>query len=368
MIYKFLKSTTSKLIVLVCTVLTTLIVSVFLFNHQIDILKKQIDNIYFGNLVPIVKLQIIANNYQEIIACKKTKNNCEYKKEQEIINQEWKYYNEAYKSHDERIVVNKIDKEISDAFKENKIELFQNVLVRTDFLAKYETQLAFKQRKAFVEDYEKMKNYLFYSVVLILLVSFVIIIYIIFQVIKKDKQLTILNKKYKIDSITDSMTQLYNRKYFDTIFDGMPFISNENNWQSAFIMVDIDYFKQYNDTYGHDMGDITLKKVASTLQEYFNKKYEYVFRLGGEEFGVILFDTDIYILEDCLKNINKKIVELQIEHKNSRILDVVSVSLGAIIYEPNSYISTNKLYKQADECLYKSKENGRNQYHIYKGV
>lgn len=367
MIYKFLKSTTLKLIVLVCTVLVTLIISVFLFNNQIDALKKQIDNMYFGNLIPIVKLQIIADNYQEIVSCRKVKYTCEYKNEEEIILQEWSYYNETYKNSEERIVVDTINKEIINSFKENKLHLFQNILKRIDFLIKYETQVAFKQRKVFLDDYERMKNYLFYSVVLILIVSSIIIVYIILQVIKKDRQLTVLNKKYQIDSITDSMTKLYNRKYFDTIFDNMPFISNANNWECAFIMIDIDYFKQYNDTYGHDMGDVTLKKVALTLKEYFNKKYEFVFRLGGEEFGIILFDIDVHILENCLKDINKKITELQIEHKNSKILDVVSISMGAIIYEPNSYISANKLYKQADECLYKSKENGRNQYHIYKG-
>lgn len=369
MIYKFLKSTTLKLLLLVCTVLLTLIVSVLLFNNQIDGLKKQIDNLYFGNLIPIVKLQIIADNFKNIEACRKTKYVCEFKKEQEIILQEWDYYYKAYKNHDERIVVDTINNEIINSFKENKLHLFTYVLSRIDFLIKYETQLAFKERKSFLEEYEKMKNYLFYNMVIILVLSFVIIIYIIIKVIKKDKQLTILNKKYQIESITDSMTKLYNRKYFDTIFDNMPFISNANNWKCAFIMVDIDYFKQYNDTYGHDMGDETLKKVAFTLKEYFDKKYEFVFRLGGEEFGVILFDIDIHILENCLKDMNKRVLELQIEHKNSKILDVVSISMGAIIYEPNTYISANKLYKFADECLYKSKENGRNQYHIYnKGI
>jgi diguanylate cyclase (GGDEF)-like protein len=163
------------------------------------------------------------------------------------------------------------------------------------------------------------------------------------------------------------MTKLYNRKYFDTIFDNMPFIANANNWQCAFIMIDIDFFKQYNDTYGHDMGDDALKKVSSVLKEYFDKKYEFVFRLGGEEFGVVLFDIDNNILEECLKDINRKIIELNIEHKGSKILEVLSISIGAIIYEPNSYISANKLYKKADECLYESKQNGRNQYHISKG-
>lgn len=367
MIYKLLKSTTAKLLLLVFTTLSTLVLSSFLSNNQVDRLKKQIDDIYFGNLIPIIKLQIIADNYQEIVSCRTLKYNCDLKNEKEVIFQEWSYYNKTYKNNEERIVVDTINEEIIDSFKENKLHLFKALLNRVDFLIKYETQVAFKQRKIFLEDYERMKNYLFYSVLIILLISSIIIVYIIFQVIKKDKQLMVLNKKYKLDSITDSMTKLYNRKYFDTIFDNMTFISNANNWECAFIMIDIDFFKQYNDTYGHDMGDDALKKVANTLKDYFNKKYEFVFRLGGEEFGIILFDIDKHILENCLKDINRKILELQIEHKNSKILDVVSISMGAIIYEPNSYISANKMYKQADECLYKSKENGRNQYHIFKG-
>lgn len=367
MIFKLLKSTAVKLLLLVCTALSTLILSSFLFNSQIDGLKKQIDILYFGNLIPIVKLQIIADKYKEIESCKKIKINCNFKEEEQIIFQEWSYYISSYKNAEEKIVVDTINEEIINSFKENKLQNFKNILKRIDFLIKYETQVAFKERKNFLEDYEKMKSYLFFNMLLILLISFSIIVYIIFQVIKKDRQLTVLNKKYKLDSITDSMTNLHNRKYFDTIFDNMPFISNANNWKCAFIMIDIDYFKQYNDTYGHDMGDDALKKVALTIKEYFNKKYEFTFRLGGEEFGVVLFDISKDILENCLKEMNKRVLELQIEHKNSKILPVLSISMGAIIYEPNSYISANKLYKQADECLYESKQNGRNQYHIYKG-
>lgn len=367
MIFKLLKSTAVKLLLLVCTALSTLILSSFLFNSQIDGLKKQIDILYFGNLIPIVKLQIIADKYKEIESCKKIKINCNFKEEEQIIFQEWSYYISSYKNAEEKIVVDTINEEIINSFKENKLQNFKNILKRIDFLIKYETQVAFKERKNFLEDYEKMKSYLFFNMLLILLISFSIIVYIIFQVIKKDRQLTVLNKKYKLDSITDSMTNLHNRKYFDTIFDNMPFISNANNWKCAFIMIDIDYFKQYNDTYGHDMGDEALKKVALTIKEYFNKKYEFTFRLGGEEFGVVLFDISKDILENCLKEMNKRVLELQIEHKNSKILSVLSISMGAIIYEPNSYISANKLYKQADECLYESKQNGRNQYHIYKG-
>lgn len=365
--YSFFKSIIFKLIVLVSIVLLALFSASLLFNKQIDKLKIQIDNIYFGNFVPVIKLETILDNYRKIIRCRNLKYNCKFKKEKEIILEEWNYYLNSYQNEKEKLVISQINKELLDTFKANKLHKFKNIVKKIDLLIKYEINNAFKQRKLFVEDYKEMKNLLFYNVISILSLSFILIGFIIYQVIKKDNQLRILNKKYKIESITDSMTNLYNRKYFDTIFDNMPFIANANNWQCAFVMFDIDFFKQYNDTYGHDAGDQTLKEVAKVLSQYFNKKYEYVFRLGGEEFGVILFDTDETILKVCLSDINKEIVALGIEHSGSSVLDVVSISTGAIIYKPNSYVSGNTLYKRADECLYKSKENGRNQYHIYKG-
>lgn len=362
---KIFKSVVFKLVTLVLVVIFAIIGASLLFNSQIDNLKKQIDKIYFGNFVPVVKLEKILDNYRSIISCRTMRYKCDFSKEEVAIIDEWEYYYNSYKNKKERNVVEKIDKELRAAFLRNKLHIFKDMVKKIEFLIEYETQMAFKQRKLFVEEYEKMKDYLFINVVLIMLFAFGLIAYIIYHVIKKDNQLRILNTKYKLDSITDGMTKLYNRKYFDTIFDNMPFISNGNNWKSAFIMLDIDYFKQYNDTYGHDLGDETLKKVSNLLREYFSQKYEYVFRLGGEEFGVVLFDTDEEMLERCLKDINKKVVELQIEHSGSQILNVVSVSLGAIMYYPHSYISANKLYKCADECLYKSKQNGRNQYHIF---
>ncbi|PPK60785.1 diguanylate cyclase (GGDEF)-like protein [Malaciobacter marinus] len=360
---KFFKSLSFKLLLLVTIIIFALISASFLFNSQIDKLKKQIDNIYFGNFVPLITLDLVLKNYQTIIQCKKiTNNKCNIEAEKTVILKNWKNYNKAYKTKQERKIVSDIDKFIVNSFKLDKIEIYELVIKQINFLKDHEVDIAYKQRREFLVDYSSMKHYLFYNFIAIIIFSFAIIIFIIYQIIKKDNQLKILTKKYKIESITDSMTNLYNRKYFDNIFDNLPFISNANNWKSAFIMVDIDFFKQYNDTYGHDLGDQTLKKVASALKEYFNKEYEYVFRLGGEEFGVVLFDTDEDILIECLTDINKKIISLNIEHKTSKILNIVSISTGAVIYEPNSYISANKLYKIADENLYKSKQNGRNQF------
>ena len=121
MINNLFKSTTFKLIILVCTVLSTLIFSSLLFNNQIDNLKKQVDNIYFGNLIPIVKLQSISDSYKEIITCRTMKYTCDIKKEEYSILEQWKYYNEAYKNNEERAVADAINTALLNSFKENKL-------------------------------------------------------------------------------------------------------------------------------------------------------------------------------------------------------------------------------------------------------
>lgn len=362
----FYKSTSFKLAALSVIIILSLFTSSFMFNSQIDKLKKNIDYIYFGNYVPVLKLYSIEENYKDLIVCMRTYKKCNRDPFFKKISSDWKYYNNGYKDIDERKLVSKIDKKVRNSLNyKTKISVYKNRIKDIDFLKEYEKKIAYKKRQTFIEEYAQMKDYLFYNMIALISVCFIIISFIIYSIIKKDNQLKILTKKYKLESITDAMTNLYNRKYFDKIFDNMPFISNANQWKTAFVMLDIDFFKQYNDTYGHDMGDVTLKAVASTLKSYFNKEYEYVFRLGGEEFGVVLFDIDEEILQECLKDVNKAIESLNIEHKNSKISKVVTISIGAVIYHPHSYVSCNRLYKIADECLYKSKQNGRNQFTIY---
>jgi diguanylate cyclase (GGDEF)-like protein len=363
--YGFLKSVGFKLMMLLITIILTLVVASLLFNKQIDVLKRQIDSIYFGNFMPVLKLNNVANSYKDLIICiNNPKLRCDFKKHKRVIKKNWQYYFKSYKTDKERAVINAINTDMQSSFEGKNPAKFNIMIQKINFLIEYETDEAYKQRKEFLNSYDSMKDYLLYNVIAIVLLALAVVIYIIYSVIKKDNQLTILNQKYKMEAITDSMTKLYNRNYFDTIFDNLPKISTANNWHSAFIMFDIDYFKQYNDTYGHDKGDETLKAVATTLKTYFNKEYEYVFRLGGEEFGVILFDIDKEILIECLKDINRNVRNLQIEHSGSQVEEVVTISIGAYLYKPNSDISTNRMYKLADENLYKAKQNGRNQYVI----
>lgn len=360
---RVLNSVSFKLLLIFLTSILMLSSASFIFFTQINSLKKQIDYLYFGNFIPVKNLQNINSNLKDIIICLNNNERlCSIKKEKEKIFYDWNYYYKSYKNDRERKVVDAVNEDLITTFMDKNPLKYSLMIEKIGFLVEYEIKNAEIQRREFIVKYQNMNNLLFYNIIALGIFSFVIISYIIYSVIKKDNHLQLLNKRYKMESITDSMTHLYNRGYFDTIFDNIPIVSNANNWKTAFIMFDIDFFKQYNDTYGHDLGDETLKKVATLLKSYFNKEYEYVFRLGGEEFGAILFDIDENILEDCLKDINREVINLKIEHSGSKVNKFVTLSIGAVIYKAGSNISANRLYKMADENLYKSKESGRNKY------
>ena len=196
----FINSIGFKLIVLLFVIFTTLISASLIFNSQIDKLKNQIDNIYFGNFIPMLKLQKVVNNYRDLIFCmKKSEFNCSVIKHERQIITHWNYYYDSYKTDHERAVVDSINKEIHQSLKIKRLDNLYASISKVDFLINYETEEANKQRKEFLVKYSNMKDYLFYNFIAIIVFSFTIIMYIFFQIFKKDNQLTILNKKYKID-------------------------------------------------------------------------------------------------------------------------------------------------------------------------
>ena len=353
-------SSNIRFVIIPFIIMAALLISSFLFNSQINKLKEQIDNIYFGNFIPVHKLHIIKENFENII---KSKSGFDKKSFERNILEEWEYYFNAYKSNEERRVVNAVNEDIHKTFENASVAEYKNMIKSIDFLIDYEVGEASKQRKEFLRKYENMRDYLFYNSVAIVIFALIFTAIVIYEMLKKQSKLEKLNRKYKIDSKTDGLTKLYNRKYFDQIFDNMTEILKESEWHGAFVLLDIDFFKQYNDTYGHDKGDEALKSVAGTLKNYFNKEFEYVFRVGGEEFAIIMFDIDEKILINALDGFMQEIANLKIEHKASKAGEILSVSMGVVVIDENSYDMTpRELYVKADKNLYGSKENGRNRY------
>ncbi len=168
-------------------------------------------------------------------------------------------------------------------------------------------------------------------------------------------------KELEYISVTDSLTSLYNRRYFDQIFPKQINIAKRDRKKLVFAMLDIDFFKQYNDTYGHQQGDVVLKKVSHTIQKLLSRASDYSFRLGGEEFGIIFRienDDDGY---NIASKINQNIENLKIEHKNNSASQYITLSIGVFIVDSMKQYTVENIYKEADEALYKAKNNGRNQ-------
>jgi len=167
-------------------------------------------------------------------------------------------------------------------------------------------------------------------------------------------------------SITDGMTQLYNRRYFDLIIEQQLKLLHRHRESFAFMLLDIDFFKQYNDTYGHQAGDEALKKVAECLESSLHRESDMAFRLGGEEFGVVAVDMDEHQALELAQKIRGLITSAHIPHKSSSVSPYLSVSIGVIVVSHTMAWDVNKVYRSADKALYDAKNKGRNRVSLYQ--
>ena len=129
------------------------------------------------------------------------------------------------------------------------------------------------------------------------------------------------------------------------------------------LITDIDHFKKFNDTYGHQQGDIVLKETARLLKESV-RKIDLAARYGGEEFAVILPETDIENAKMVAERIRKKIEEFKVPGQNEPLH--VTVSVGVAQYEPEKDTEKKDFIEHADKALYKAKDSGRNRVVVYK--
>lgn len=160
-------------------------------------------------------------------------------------------------------------------------------------------------------------------------------------------------------AITDALTNIYNRRYFNTILEDI--IKNKKDSRLfCLIIIDIDNFKNYNDTYGHQEGDTALVKVTSTLEKSFINSDSYCFRLGGEEFAIISMVEDEKQAIEITKKLQLNLQKLKIKHEYNKT-KFVTVSMGVVCKKIDMIKNKDEVFKEADDLLYKAKHNGRNQ-------
>lgn len=167
-------------------------------------------------------------------------------------------------------------------------------------------------------------------------------------------------KRIEEIAITDALTGIYNRRHFNTIFSRFLSSAKRNNALICFAIMDVDHFKDYNDTYGHQQGDDVLIQVAQSIQTRMFRADDYCFRLGGEEFGIIFKCENSEKSFLFVDSIRESIEKLEIEHRKNSASPFVTVSIGLMCLESGLIENETQLYAAADKCLYRAKENGRN--------
>lgn len=171
--------------------------------------------------------------------------------------------------------------------------------------------------------------------------------------------------EYKNLSITDSLTGIYNRRCFDEKFADEIYRASRSKSPLSLILIDIDYFKLYNDYYGHLAGDMCLISIAQCIKNTLKRKTDCVARYGGEEFVCILPYTDLNGAIKTANNIKDEIQALKIPHEKSSVSNFVTVSQGIYTVNSSNVLDVNTCIENVDKAMYLAKKNGRNRIEVY---
>jgi len=163
----------------------------------------------------------------------------------------------------------------------------------------------------------------------------------------------------KISSL-DGLTGVANRRFHDEMFSKEWRRCRRNRQSLSLVMIDIDFFKLYNDCYGHPAGDSCLKKVSETLNRIIHRPTDLLSRYGGEEFVYTLSECDTKVAYAIAEKARITIEELQIPHQDSPVSKYVTISLGIASIIPEQSLEPTSLSENADNALYQAKKSGRN--------
>jgi len=164
---------------------------------------------------------------------------------------------------------------------------------------------------------------------------------------------------------TDRLTNLSNRYSYEKIFEREWKYAVRNATSLSVIMIDIDFFKMFNDTYGHLQGDNCLYEVAQAIKKVLKRPKDIAIRYGGEEFLTILPDTSLEGAIVIVETIRKSIKDLGIDNLNSEISNLLTVSVGIATLIPQKTMKSKNLIARADQALYLAKHNGRDRFEVY---
>ena len=177
------------------------------------------------------------------------------------------------------------------------------------------------------------------------------------------RELQSANRELQVLSVTDALTGLHNRRYFDDVLNQEIYRSHRLNQRLAMLLVDIDHFKQFNDDHGHLVGDQCLVSVARTMKEVFPREFDFVARYGGEEFAIILPGLDEQEAAAKAEELRARIADLSLRCGGSVLS--VTASFGAVSLIADSNTAAKDVTDMADKALYCAKDDGRNCVRVF---
>ena len=177
-------------------------------------------------------------------------------------------------------------------------------------------------------------------------------------------QLQSMNRQLEKLSITDPLTGLSNRRHFERFLDEKRQLAQRHGTTLAICLIDIDDFKQYNDTFGHHVGDRVLVEVSATLKQNAQRALDLAARYAGDEFIMVLYDVNTQGLEMVARQIINAVENLAIETEETHAPINVSISMGITTAAPQCCLTSDELFHNADKALYEAKRQGKNRYVI----
>jgi two-component system chemotaxis family response regulator WspR len=179
-------------------------------------------------------------------------------------------------------------------------------------------------------------------------------------------QLEVKNAELQQLSTVDGLTGLANRRRFDEVLEQECRRARRESSPLALIMADVDFFKKYNDSYGHQGGDECLRRVASVLSQAARRPADLAARYGGEEFALVLPHTTLEGAATVAEALRAGVAALNILHESSTAAPYVTLSVGVAVAEPDSPdLDPDKLIEHADAALYDAKRSGRNRFAMH---
>lgn len=174
------------------------------------------------------------------------------------------------------------------------------------------------------------------------------------------RELEASNRELQRISCQDGLTGIYNRRHFDAYLDQEWARALREGVNISLVLADIDYFKAYNDHYGHPAGDGCLQYVAGVFREVLQRPGDLAARYGGEEFVVVLPKTDMEGAAIIAESLRTRVERLNLRHEFSKVANLVTLSIGIATVRPNPRMRPHELVGLADKALYQAKQKGRN--------